>query len=119
MVIPFAALSAGVFRQLPTYDGTKSYQNLLVEVYETSYSDGWITDSRNFGGEILISSLTRSGRYSHIYGSATYLGSEGYYFTKTAYNSAYTASLAFSGTSSIIMYTGDKGYGFKLRCLVR
>ena len=120
-VSPFAALPASLCWQLPTYDGTKSYQNLLVGVYGVDYSRDWVTssNSRNFGGEILISSLLRSGRYNYIYGTTAYIGSEGYYHTKTVTSSDSPTSLAFSSSSTIIRYTAVKGYGFRIRCLVR
>ena len=99
--------------QLPTYDGTKSYQNLLVGVY------GGI-DIGNNRDAILRrkpSNFVNAGDY-HYNG---YLGGRGgnNYWLSVTRSSIVAANLYFTSNYFNPQEGYQKGSGFSLRCLGR
>ena len=124
MVLPSAALSASLCWQLPTYDGTKSYQNLLVGVYGM-VSYGLINYGKYDKADSQIQStpldLIRSGTYSYTSGYINNRSDEGHYWQPIVYSEFNVRYLSFYVT---LLYPQDggwyhKGYGMPLRCLVR
>ena len=123
MVTPFAALSAKVSIfgwQLPTYSGTKSYQNLLVEVYggtsgtlSGSHLDAIIQNNPT--------SFVRSGAYRFDSGSLTYYPrtNYGFFWEATPYSATNARYLYFYSTYLTPQNNSNKGNGISLRCLVR
>ena len=117
----FAALIARVPRQLPTYDGTKSYQNLLVGVYGGQESKGnlFTTNSDSIIHFQPIAFI-RGGNYNCSSGSINnLLSSFGTYWESRAYltDLAWYFNLNFTTLDS--QAGSPKGNGYSLRCLVR
>ena len=106
--------------QLPTYNGTKSYQNLLVEVYgkQTSDSLGFFdrADAQVHFSPIYMG---REGEYSYISGKATNRGTDGTLWQSTSHSASNAKDLVFHSTFLGTLYASDKGRGYSLRCLVR
>ena len=116
----FAALSASLCWQLPTYDSTKSYQNLLVEVYGGQESNGTIGRTINSDSVIQFSSISfiRSGYYSYSSGGISVRDSNGYLWELEAVLTIAARILYFNSTYLYPQNTTYKGSGFPLRCLV-
>ena len=118
----FAAfpLEMGWCWQLPTYDGTKSYQNLLVEVYEMQTYNLWDGSWNNLDTalQVLPISLIHSGIYNYNYGIITNTGT-GYYLESIPYNTTNVWYLHFLSAYLDPRTSLHKGYGYSLRCLVR
>ena len=104
--------------QLPTYDGTKSYQNLLVEVY--GGTDGYLLDSNL---DVIIQnnpiSFIRSGRYYYGSGSIVDRSNESFYWGLIPVSDTYARYLYFYSTYLNPQSSNYKGNGFSFRCLVR
>ena len=120
MATLFAALSASPLLflcwQLPTYDGTKSYQNLLVEVY------GMVTSNRaNYDTEIQQNPLNfiRSGNYGYSSGDVSNRSIRGIYWLPRIESANSARFLYFYSTHLYAADNYDKGSGYSLRCLVR
>ena len=107
--------------QLPTYDGTKSYQNLLVGVYGME-STGTTVKLR-YDTELQQNPLDfiRSGSYSYISGNINARDSSGYYWESRAGSITNTWRMRFDSIYFGAQYLnyGDKGNGLSVRCLVR
>ena len=102
--------------QLPTNDGTKSYQNLLVGVY------GMQTSNRtNFDTEIQQKpfNFIRSGRYNYDIGNITFLTNDGYYWQAKTSSAVEVETLLFYATRISVQTSYPKGRGQPLRCLGR
>ena len=102
--------------QLPTYDGTKSYQNLLVGVY------GGVNDGSNRDSIIQQKpiNLIHNGFYDYDSGGIGGRNNVGYYWRPSSVSADNARSLYFHSTYlSPLGYGNDKGLGFSLRCLVR
>ena len=114
----FAALSARVQRwQLPTYDGTKSYQNLLVGVYKIE--PGNTTTKPKYDTEIQIMplDLIHSGNYDYNFGSAKTDKEYGYYWEQRTNSIMEARNLYFRSINFNPQSSRNKGYGLALRCL--
>ena len=107
-----------VFRQLPTYDGTKSYQNLLVGVYGIAWNSNWKEWNETHMDappQQKPISFIRSGWYSS--GNIGRLSTDGYYWHLRA-NSDITVSISWFVSAALYPQgTNGKGYGHSLRCL--
>ena len=114
LVFPFAALDARVSRQLPTYNGTKSYQNLLVEVYGIDMGSG----KKDYYLQIKPTNLIRGGLYNYGSGGITNDKYSGFYWESRSYTIIYAWSLYFSYGGLNSQNGNNKGMGFSLRCLV-
>ena len=118
MAILFAALSASLCWQLPTYSGTKSYQNLLVEVYGG-------TEVYNFKGnfdslaQLTPMNFARSGVYNGSAGSTSHTTSAGRYVQARVNSKGDFMTLTFFDNYMQLGFPYNKGYGFSLRCLGR
>ena len=122
MVLLFAALDARVRRwQLPTYNGTKSYQNLLVEVYGMVTATGGSTYRINVDSQLQLDpfDFVDSGYYSCSSGYTNLRNGGGGYWQLNAYTEPYSRDLLFYSTYLNPQYVNEKGYGMALRCLVR
>ena len=107
-----------VSRQLPTYDGTKSYQNLLVGVYGGTY--GNLADSHI--DTMVYNKPVNFDRGGHYYRGSGYIISRngsGFYWQTQATTNTYGRYLNFSLSVLTPHPVSDKGYGFSIRCLVR
>ena len=108
--------------QLPTYDGTKSYQNLLVEVYGGTWNSDWLNWPNANMDAILHNpaiNLVRSGYYKYDPGVILHRSSDGDYWQSRVYSETNARGLDFISTRLLPQYSGLKGDGFTLRCLVR
>ena len=115
----FAALFARKIRparQLPTYDGTKSYQNLLVGVYEMTTSN-----RINYDTEVqrIPLDFIRGGYYWHVNGRISDKTDLGRYWGVVSNSSTSAQSFGFGSVLLDPQHTNGKGVGLFLRCLVR
>ena len=107
--------------QLPTYDGTKSYQNLLVEVYGIiSYASIGYYSKADSQVQSTPLNIVRNGNYRHNYGDIAARSSNGYYWYPEVLSSTSGRDILISETATVIIARGNsKGDGISLRCLVR
>ena len=109
--------------QLPTYSGTKSYQNLLGEVYGiTSENRDWQIWNGSYMGTTLQGipiSFILNGIYSHDTGSINNLNSYGYYSESNSSSTIYSYMLRFYSTGINTLGISPRGTGQSLRCLIR
>ena len=106
--------------QLPTYDGTKSYQNLLIGVYGETWNSNWQNWDDSHKDTVLQqepTNLIRGGRYYS--GNIATRNNEGYFWTYQSILAADSGSLRFHSTALYPSNANAKGHGFSLRCLVR
>ena len=115
---PLRCLVRLVFSQLPTYSGTKNYQNLLVEVYGGTTGSDWPSTKLDAIIQNDPINLIRSGLYGS--GSISYRNTDGDYWQSKVTNTSYVMRLFFYSTGLGPQdESGAKGRGFPLRCLVR
>ncbi len=97
--------------RLPSNTGTKSYYNLITTTYDlTSSTDGTLTLRAN----------PLNFNLSGVYGSGAmgYQGSNGVYWSSTAYSPATLARALEITTSPVYPQgRGPKGYGVSVRCV--
>ena len=121
----FASISGFDFclgRQLPTYNGTKSYQNLLVGVYGIQVGGSWSAPLHNPDSVMHQSPLnfSRSGYYSCNSGSTNSGRSDGYYHSSRTGSATTMQYLNFNSTYLLPLNNYyERGAGITLRCLVR
>ena len=104
--------------QLPTYDGTKSYQNLLVGVYGVTWNSDWLNWNKSNIDVALQRNpinIIRSGRYSSSLIQFGTLG--GYYWQSIAAANNAAGNLAFYEYYLFPEMAYSKDYGMTLRCL--
>ena len=111
----------GSIIQLPAYDGTKSYQNLLVEVYGMQIGGAWATPLLNADSSVQLNpvNLTSNGSYSSSSGSISGYNSEGYYSQSRVYSDINIIVSRFTHVFLLPQNALAKGNGFTVRCLVR
>ena len=122
MDTPFAALSlekqARSWR-LPTYNGTKSYQNLLVGVYETRTAstswNGYKLDTQINKNPL---SLIRNGYYIYSSGEIYDRTGQGLYLQSKAISADNIGVLHFTPGRLGTQNGFYKGNGYSIRCLV-
>ena len=103
--------------QLPTYNGTKSYQNLLVGVYEMR--TGYDKINSDLQIQSLPISFIRSGYYTYNSGTIISRNNYGIYWTSLVGGPINANRLYFDSTALVPSSNLDKGRGYTLRCLVR
>ena len=119
-LVPLGLLVFDLAWQLPTHNGTKSYQNLLVGVYGGQESNTTLeTINSDSITQLLPFSFAHSGRYSYSTGVLSSRGSYGYYQKAAAHSAVSISSTNFTSTSLNPQDTASKGTGTSLRCLVR
>ena len=118
VVIPFAVLFARVFWQLPTYDGTKSYQNLLVGVYGGQEGIDWLSTRLDTVTQNIPINLIRNGYYKYDSGSISSRNNYGYYWWLQASSNMLAMHLRLNATALYSQHHSHKGAGYSLRCLV-
>ena len=98
--------------RLPPNEGNKSYQNLLINSYNTP---------TNSDAALLAMPLSfiRAGNYNPGVGSFGVLGSGGLLWSSTVYGSYNTYVLGISSSNVYPQYNGSRGYGTSVRCVVR
>ena len=101
--------------QLPTYDGTKSYQNLLVEVYGISESYSAVGVKINSDSSIQFPpfNFIRSGFYIYSSGQTNFAWRGSFWY------STISVDLLFNSDTLRTQDSSAKGFGLTLRCLVR
>ena len=110
-----------VSRQLPTYDGTKSYQNLLVEVYELTEASDPSKYKINTDSQLhfIPISLVHNGRYYFSDGETHDFGYTFYWQSSRAYDATQSFTLHTCSSYIFPVYSYARGYGQSLRCLGR
>ena len=106
--------------QLPTYDGTKSYQNLLVGVYGGVDSNGELLES-HLDAVIHNKPLNsvRGGYYERSNGGINVRNGRGYYWRLDSSSDNSAGHLLAYSTYFNSQNAHFKGHGMALRCLVR
>ena len=102
---------------LPTYDGNKSYYNLIINVYggieianiSNSQADEYILNNPL--------SFFRSGHYRWESASRSYRGSRGNYWESHIASNTYSNYLGFTSTNLAPQRGNNRGYGFSVRCV--
>ena len=106
--------------QLPTYDGTKSYQNLLVGVYGGQEGANWLPNiNLDTITQSVPISLVRSGYYDYKAGNVNSRNIAGNYWESRVSSESYADRLNFDIASLLPQINYIKSQGFQLRCLVR
>ena len=103
---------------LPTYDGNKSYYNLITNVYGGINRNPALSNSQA-DGYILQQPLSflRSGNYSWESASRNSRGSYGHYWESRFYSSTSSYYLSFSSTDLYPQNDNYRGRGISVRCL--
>ena len=99
-----------------SHSGTKSYQNLLVDVYGGERTSGASSESFNLDSPF---NFTRTGYYNITAGDLTSESLAGSFWENEIYYENHARLLRFYRNELIPQYANGKGYGFSLRYLVR
>ena len=98
--------------RLPSKEGNKSYQNLLINSYNTpTNSDAALL--------AMPLSFVRAGYYYSGDGSFYNQGGNGVLWSSTVYSSGFTYLLRFRDSNVYPQYNYGRGYGGSVRCVVR
>ena len=98
---------------LATYDGNKSYKNLIIDVYGRENAN----PNRDTGILYLPLSFLRSGNYNYSNGNKDNRGSDGYYWESRIASATYSNYLYFNSARLGPQNGTSRGHGFSVRCL--
>ena len=103
---------------LPTYDGNKSYYNLIINVYGGINRNPALSNSQA-DGYILNNPLSffRSGYYYWESASRNSRGSRGYDWESRIVSATNSNYLSFYSTYLYPQDGTSRGYGFSVRCV--
>ena len=109
---------------LATYDGNKSYYNLISSVYRSTNGKSYIANdggTKNADTSLLYSPLSflRSGYYYWESASRDNRSSLGGYWESRSYSSITARLLYFLSTHLYPQDYDVRGYGFSVRCDAR
>ena len=113
--------------KLAEYEGSGSYQTLIVNVYgQTRYTSSTAGSNADSGIQHNPLSFLRGGYYEYSNGRLYNGGSNGYYWESKDHNSSGVRGLVFASGRLDPQFTWAsgiaflyKGSGFSIRCVVR
>ena len=98
--------------RLPSKEGNKSYQNLLINSYNTPTNSDAVLLAMPL-------SFIRAGLYYPGGGSFSSQDSDGLLWSSAVYSSDYTYLLSLDGSTVYPQDSNYRGYGSSVRCVVR
>ena len=101
-------------------DGNKSYQELLVRIYNKNLTGTFKnTAEADTGLRSLPLSIIRAGNYNYIYGERNNRESHGVHLESCFNDTGKTRILFFSSVYYYLQYDSDKGNGQSVRCVAK